>query len=71
MPVLIHQAFEAAATLLPPYLRKEFVLVGDAALLGWGRPWLIQDLDIAASSVAILAFYEGVQSSPAFACFNR
>jgi len=57
MPALIHEAFEAATAVLPPHIRKEFVLVGVAALLWWDSPRLTQDLDVAALSAAILAFY--------------
>jgi len=70
MPALIHQAFEAAATLLPPHLGEEFLLVGGAALLWWSSLRLTQDLDIAASSATILASYEQLLSSPAFTCFE-
>ena len=56
MATLLPDAFVAASTLLPPELRRSFVLVGGAVLARWGCRRYTPDLDVACSKQALIAF---------------
>lgn len=63
---VLHEAFDSASSLLPPPLRSSFVLVGGAALVRWGCRRKTVDVDVAASSDALLAFFPAAQSDARF-----
>ncbi|KAI9764137.1 MAG: hypothetical protein M1840_008697 [Geoglossum simile] len=60
------EAFAAAAELLPPTLRKQFVLVGGASMLLLGGTRWTSDIDIVVTAEALNAFEEAAAHDPHF-----
>ncbi|KAJ6279700.1 hypothetical protein J3E71DRAFT_344337 [Bipolaris maydis] len=62
MKAALRECFLSATRLLPLRLRSSFILIGGAASVFHGSKHETQDVDVAASSEAILHFYDAIAS---------